>query len=286
MTGAGAHPSGAIVSEITVGDVTVTLCDSAPGSEPTGGSGGAAMLVHGTGGSTATDYWALYPMLAAVRRTIGLDLTPGARPTVDGLARQVRSAIDGAAGGPVHLIGYSLGAVVAAKAAAETPELTATLTLINGWRRTDRHQQLRNRAWRTLLAEGSQAFGDLTLATAHAPVFLRELPEYQLQSLYERRRARRDPRAELELNASIDITDALGRITAPTLVIGSRSDAMVPVHHSRELFGAIENARYLEIDAGHAALSERPAEIFAAIEDHIGSPRAVPAGTVLPGYQA
>ncbi|WP_420111756.1 alpha/beta fold hydrolase [Pseudactinotalea sp.] len=275
-----AHVSGAVISHVQVQGGSVTVSDSAPGR------GDAVVLVPGTGGSTATDYWALFPMLATAHRTVGLDLDP--RPPVEltDLVDQVRRAVASLGAGRVHLVGYSLGAVVAAAAAAALGDGLATLTLINGWRRTDRHQRLRNAAWRTVRAESSAAWADLSRVAAHSPLYLRSLTGHQLEELRQRRAARRDPGPEMELNARIDISDRLAAIAVPTLVIASTHDAMVPVHHGRELFGAIAQACYLEIDAGHGVLSERPAEVFAAVADFVDDPTAVPAGTRLPTFQA
>jgi pimeloyl-ACP methyl ester carboxylesterase len=279
------YPSGATVRTVENASSVVTVSDSAPGGEPDKGQL-PIVLVHGTGGTTATDFWALYPMFTGVRRTIGLDLDPGQHPEVNDLAAQISHAVRTVASTPVHLVGYSLGAVLAAAATAIDPGLYATLTLINGWRRTDRHQSVRNSAWRQLLLERSRAYTDLTLATAHSALFLRNLAPHQLDEVIARRAARRDPRAELELNARIDISTLLPKISIPTLVIGSTYDVMVPIHHSRELFGAIDNARYLELASGHAATTERPAEIFGAIEDFVRDPGAVGAGSVIPSFQA
>lgn len=275
-----AHVSGAVISHVQVQGGSVTVSDSAPGT------GDAVVLVPGTGGSTATDYWALFPMLATAHRTVGLDLDPRPPVDLDDLVDQVRRAVASLGAGRVHLVGYSLGAVVAAATAAALGDGLATLTLINGWRRTDLHQRLRNAAWRTVRAESPAAWADLSLVAAHSPLYLRSLTGHQLDELRQRRAARRDPGPEMELNARIDISDRLAAIAVPTLVIASTHDAMVPVHHGRELFGAIAQARYLEIDAGHGVLSERPAEVFAAVADFVDDPTAVPAGTRLPTFQA
>lgn len=279
------YPSGSTVRTVEHAGSVVTISDSAPGAEPDEGDV-PIVLVHGTGGTTATDFWALYPMFAGVRRTIGLDLDPGERPEVSDLASQISHAVRTVSSTPVHLVGYSLGAVLAAAATAIDPGLYATLTLINGWRRTDRHQSMRNSAWQQLLQERSSAYTDLTLATAHSALYLRNLAPHQLDEVVTRRAARRDPRRELELNARIDISTLLPKISIPTLVIGSAYDVMVPIHHSRELFGAIDDARYLELASGHAATTERPAEIFGAVQDFVRNPDAVGAGSIIPSFQA
>ncbi|WP_258017653.1 alpha/beta fold hydrolase [Streptomyces noursei] len=65
-----------------------------------------------------------------------------------------------------------------------------------------------------------------------------------------------------ELNTRVDISAALARITAPTLVVSGSQDLIVPPHHQRELADAIAGARYVVLDSGHALPFELP-EVFA-----------------------
>lgn len=57
--------------------------------------------------------------------------------TVDDLAAQVIDSAEAAGAGPIHLVGQSLGAVVAATVAARRPDLVAALVLVSGWNVTD-----------------------------------------------------------------------------------------------------------------------------------------------------
>jgi len=271
----------AIVSTLAVGDATVTLTDNAAVADA---SWPTVVIVHGTGGSTHAHFWALYPMLATRYRVVGVDYDPlpeSATPlTVAALADQVATVIKTLADGTrVHLLGYSLGAVVAVQTAARADIALASLTLVSGWARTDVHQRLRIEAWRRLGAASPEAMPDLLLTSAHSAIYLRQLHDYQLRELQARYRDRRDARKENELNLRVDVRDETAAITVPTLIVGGALDAMVGAHHSRELFGAIADARYLEIPAGHAIPAERPAELFAAVDDFITDPSGHPAGS-------
>ena len=88
--------------------------------------------------------------------------------------------------------------------------------------------------------------------------------------------------AQMRVNRDIDIVDRLDKITANTLVIGCEFDQMVPKRHSKDLFGAIENARYTEIPSGHAIVFERPAELHKQIDNFAADPHRHPAGTIIP----
>lgn len=70
---------------------------------------------------------------------------------------------------------------------------------------------------------------------------------------------------QMELNRRISIAGVLGRISAHTLVVGCEQDIMVPIRHQLQLAEAIADAEFVSIDAGHAVVFERPAELA----DHI-----------------
>jgi pimeloyl-ACP methyl ester carboxylesterase len=72
------------------------------------------------------------------------------------------------------------------------------------------------------------------------------------------------------------------RIEATTLVIGCTHDQMVPVLHSKALFGAIRDARYTEIASGHTVIFERPAQLVQIIDQFNEAPSRHAAGSILP----
>ena len=72
--------------------------------------------------------------------------------------------------------------------------------------------------------------------------------------------------ALLELINRLDISDYVPKIQCPTLVVGMRQDQLVPVRYAREFRDEIPGADYVELDCGHAAAMEKPAELIEAIE--------------------
>ncbi|MCP2049532.1 UNVERIFIED_ORG: pimeloyl-ACP methyl ester carboxylesterase [Paenarthrobacter nicotinovorans] len=246
------------------------------------------VLVHGTGGPAENNFWALYPMLAFNRRVITFDFAlPEEELTLDHYVRQTAAVIRTvSAEGPVALVGYSLGAVVAAATAARYPELVDSLVLTAGWMRTDRQQLLRNDIWQDLKREQSDAITNFTLFSNYSGHHLvtRSGPEYD-ELLERSRRVSYEPQI-MALNRTIDIADEIESITAPTLVVGCTLDIVAPIRHSRELFGGIADARYVEIHSGHAVVHERPAELFARIDSFLLDPEAIKAGTILPTLHA
>ena len=273
--------AGVVEGTLDVGGVAVRWFDSGGGrdGDPT------LVLVHGTTGPAEADFWALFPMLAFTRRVVTFDLTlpPESEPlSLDHFVAQVRAVAEHASPGrPVALVGYSLGAVVAAAFAGRCPDLVGSLVLLGGWMRTDRQQLLRNGIWRTLHAEGSAALSELAVFTAYSRQFLASRTPQDYATMLQRAAGRTTSPRIMELNRTIDIGAECAAVEAPTLVVGGRYDQMVPVGHSRELFGAIRDSRYVEIASGHALVQERPAEVFVLVDRFVASPSAAPAGTVL-----
>lgn len=242
------------------------------------------VLVHGTGGNTETHFRTLFPMLAARHRVIGVDLTVHDGSTVDDLVAQVLAVVTArAAGTPVHLVGYSLGAVVAAALAGRQPEPVETLTLIAGWITTDQQQRLRNSVWRALADRGGRPLQEFQTLLAHSPQFLRSRSSGDLESMITNRVLRAGTGTEMEINRGVDINSDVARITAPTLVIACTEDQMVPKSHSMMLLGGIQNSRLAEVSSGHAVTIERPAQLFMLIDDFVTHPEAVaPGHTIAP----
>ncbi|GAA4905634.1 pimeloyl-ACP methyl ester carboxylesterase [Actinomycetospora succinea] len=64
----------------------------------------------------------------------------------------------------------------------------------------------------------------------------------------------------------------LHRITAPTLVLAAGEDRLVPRVHAERYAAAIPDARLRVVpDCGHAMHGEKPAEVTAAVLEHLGS---------------
>jgi pimeloyl-ACP methyl ester carboxylesterase len=242
------------------------------------GSGPTLVLVHGT--ATSADFWAPYAATVADRYTVvtpnlsgsGATTDPGGPLTVADYAAQVvavaEDAVDGAPPGgpvPVHLVGWSLGAVVAAHVAATRPDLVRSLVLVSGWSATDARGHALFDLWAAALGVGPELFTRLLMTTGAGPAFYdalgRDGLDQVIASLAELVPAGTD--RQIAVDHAVDVTGLLGAVTAPTLVVGCARDQMIPVEHQRAQASAITGARYIELDAGHILPIELP-ELFAA----------------------
>jgi pimeloyl-ACP methyl ester carboxylesterase len=247
------------------------------------GEGPGLVLVAGTGLDAQLNYGHLVDAFSD-RRTVILPDYAGSGPTTDPggpltlelLAAQIAAATSAAlssaeAAGPADLVGFSLGAVVAAAVAASRPELVRRLVLIAGWPGPDdaRHQ-LAIDLWLRLERADHDLFTRFLQLTAFSAPFLTSLGHDGLAELI----ANAPPiipgmRKQIELDLTADVSGMLPAITAPTLVIGLTRDQVVPVERVRLLRDAITGSQYAEIDSGHVVVFERPAELVKLCQDFL-----------------
>ncbi|SEH01647.1 Pimeloyl-ACP methyl ester carboxylesterase [Nonomuraea solani] len=256
-----------------------TLHGSGPVHYRKEGAGPGLVMVHGTGGDAVSNYAHLVPGLADVRTVItpdyagsGLTADPGGDLTLDLLAGQVAAAFEE----PSDLVGFSLGAAVAAKVAAERPELVRRLVLIAGWTHlADSRLELGLRTWARLAATDPESFAAYGPLMAFGPEFVSAAGADTLMVGEPPKGTLR----QIELDLRVDLRELLPKITAPTLVVGSTRDYLIPVEHARALHAALPGSEYAELDSGHVVLHERPAEITALIRDFIGVRDLIGSGT-------
>ncbi|AZY47885.1 alpha/beta fold hydrolase [Bordetella avium] len=268
---------------VRVGDVPVTYHDSAPAAA----DAATIVLLHGTGGSAQNNFWALFPMLAMRHRVVALDFVDPELPEAQPYLDQVLAVVEACCGSrPVHLVGYSFGAVIAALLAARHGRRLASLTLVAGWLKTDTQQKLRNTIWRSLYESGHEAIAPFSVFTNFSSSFLNAKNEAELEALIQAVRTGPDRSRKMAFNRQVDIGDEVATIDVPSLVIGCKHDQMAPIRHSRLLFGSIKNCRYAEINSGHGVVHERPSELFTMIDNFVRQPDGWPAGHVVQNSHA
>jgi class 3 adenylate cyclase len=83
-------------------------------------------------------------------------------------------------------------------------------------------------------------------------------------------------RASLEASFRLDVRPILPTITAPTLVIHAREDAVVAVQAGRYLADHITGARYLEVGGDHLPWFTEPDKVVTGIEEFLTGSHAAP----------
>jgi len=269
-----------------------------------------AVYVHGLGGSS-TNWTDLAALLAPVAGGTALDLPGfGYSEPAAGFDFSLKAHADVVAahlediGGPVHLLGNSMGGAVSLLVAAQRPELVKTLTLISP-AMPDRRPDPRR------LSDPRMAFAYLPLVGARVRRQLAALgpreraaqvirlcfadpakfPESRLDELAEEHGARAGfawaaPALARSTFGIFRAWSALGSaslwsvaplVTVPTLVVWGLRDRVISVRRAARTARAIPRARLLVLPrTGHVAQMERPNVVARAV---LGMWEHVEAGT-------
>ena len=242
------------------------------------GSGDPVVLVHGTTSSTEASWLQVTPVLAEHFTVIGPDL-PGSGATsfsgkqleLDEIVEQTLAAASHAGAERFHLAGWSLGAVVAAAVAAKAPERVRSLALVCGWARTDARFRFTLDLWRRLIETDPELFGRFAFADGLTAASFEALGVEGVEALLPTLALAPGSLAQIELDQRIDITDSLGAITAPTLVVGGVEDRWTSIEQSRALAAGITGARLVELPCGHLIPTEQAAALNDLLIGHFST---------------
>jgi pimeloyl-ACP methyl ester carboxylesterase len=251
----------------------------------TTGSGPGLVLIHGTGADAASN-WAPVIDSAADRYTIVAPNLPGAGATplpdgpldLDELADRVLATALAAGLHEFHLVGHSIGAVLATAVAAREPAAVTSLLLHAGWVVTGPRERFVFDLWARLLRTDPALLARHLVATAFGPGLHAALDDGGFAEIAAGFTALLDERIlpQIDLDTRIDLRAALGAVQAPTLVLASADDQIVPSGHQRELAAGIRSARYSEVPGGHGLPFEDPARFAALVLDFVDASAAAP----------
>lgn len=235
----------------------------------TGPSGGNTVVLLHSAGLDLT-YWDA--QIAALRTDydiFAIDL-PGhgrsagvAQDWVGGnVLQSLESAIDAAGCRPIHLVGLSLGGMLAQQFAAAHPDRLASLTLIDtaaSFTQAGR-EAMRARA-QTAREGGMSTILDSLTGHWFTAATLRDRPDLVDRAINTL--LTRDPSVHAaiwEFIATFEALDQLPLISCPTLVLVGEHDSSSPVSSARQLRDGIPDARLRVIpDTAHLSVLEKPA---------------------------
>lgn len=250
---------------------------------PADASAPPLVLLHGIG-SAARSFEAVLPLLAAGRRVIAWN-APGyggstrlatEAPDASAYAAVLARLLDALRLGRVHLLGHSLGAIMAARFAAEHPERLASLSLASialGHARLDAEKRAAALAAR--LADLAD-LGPRGLAEKRGPRLLG--PDAAPEAI----RAVVDTMAMVDaagyaqasrLLAGADTAADVARLPAdlPLLVLYGDADPITPPAANREVAALRPDGREVVVArGGHAIYVDKPAEFAAAVNAFLG----------------
>ncbi|MBK6295764.1 MAG: alpha/beta fold hydrolase [Rhodoferax sp.] len=191
-----------------------------------------------------------------------LGLTPRAPYSLRDMAADSLGVLDALGLDKVHVVGVSMGGMIAQRLALGAPQRVRSLTSIMSSSGARGLPQAQRRVTRALLARPAnnslQAVGDhfvKLFKIIGSPAFptpegdMRERIQHGLERAFNPVGTMRQM---LAIVADSDRADALGRITAPTLVLHGKADPLVPYAHGEDTARRIPGARLVGIDGmGH-----------------------------------
>lgn len=243
------------------------------------GDGPTVLLVHGTGADAMSNWGPLIDTVGGRFRLVAPNL-PGAGDTppratplaVEPLVEQLVAAVDASgAEGSFHVVGHSVGAVLAAAVAATVPERVRSLFLHAGWVSSGPRERLMFDLWARLLDADRVLLARTLVLSAMSPGLLAEIGQNDLDELVGGFESLVDQRiaGQIDLDGRIDISELLPLIQAPTLVLASADDQILPPRHQRALADGIVGAGYREVPGGHGLPFEAPDRFVSVIAEFL-----------------
>ena len=197
-----------------------------------------ALLLRGTSGQSE-DWSQVVEQLTRHRRVIPLNYAesvPGTNsentPGVSDFADRVVAAAGAGGTHRFDLVGYSLGAAVAAFIAAEYPEMVRSLVLVSGFSYgRDPRMRLQFDLWLHLARTDKIALAKLLLMSGLSREYLSAFDENTIDRIAQSFVAMSDwPLIEqnIRVDLAVDVREQAKKIKAPTLSITGKYDQIVP----------------------------------------------------------
>lgn len=246
------------------------------------GSGEPLLMIHGLGYAR----WGWEPVLPGLagrfdvivfdNRGIGESDAPPGPYTVAEMAADAIQVLDEAGVERAHVVGTSLGGMVAQELALSWPgrvdRLVLACTTPGGPRAHPMPQ-----ATVTLMAEAATLEPVVALRrfveNALAPASVAAHPELVEQIMAHRLATTQDPAAwaaQATAGATFDAYDRLGRVTAPTLVQHGDEDVVVDPRNADVLAALLPDARVERFaGAGHLFFWEQPERFVASVSSFL-----------------
>jgi 3-oxoadipate enol-lactonase len=219
-----------------------------------------------------------YRVLRFDNRGVGQSSAPPGPYTTALFAQDTKALVDELGIRDLHLVGVSMGAMIAQEYAIAHGGDLRSLTLACTYAAPGPFCSRMFATWADLAPQLGVPFvmRDVTLWAFTVPFF-----EEREEKLKEFEQAMADlPQsvdaylAQLNSIQTHDTTDRLGAIAVPTLVLAGEEDILIPVRLSQRLHAGIKGAEWKTTRGGHACLWEHPTEFNRALLEFLDAHRA------------
>lgn len=230
------------------------------------GEGSDLVLIHGLGGDLHV--WdGDVPVFAGHHRVLRYDVRgfgasdkPLGQYALDVFASDLDALLTACGAGEAHVVGFSMGGVVAMKLALDYPTRIRSLVLVSTSSEVGPAATL---AWQRLAdrVEG-EGFGPASVEATRifSPAFLAGHPEVVAD--LDRRNAAIDRRVYVAVTRAVsqyNWTAELRRVTAPTLILQGLEDKLAPPGGAVKMKRVLPYARLLMVaETGHSLPVEQP----------------------------
>ena len=244
------------------------------------GEGQPVLLIHGWG----YGLWGWEPVvepLAARYRVVtfdnrgvgGSDVPPGPYTAAE-MAEDAVAVLDAAGLRTAHVVGTSLGGMIAQEVALDFPDRVERLVLACTTPGGPHAYAMPEQTVR-LLEETQSLEPQVALRRFVANALAPGAPEELVERIYARRQEQRpDPagwHAQGAAGAGFDVYDRLGAIAAPTLVLHGTADGVVDPRNSDLLAERIPDARLEWFEGGgHLFFWEAPERFVEVVTEFLG----------------
>lgn len=176
---------------------------------------------------------------------------------------------------PCHLVGMSIGGMLAVRVALQREDLVRSLTLIDTSADAEDPERIPQYEAFAAVIEADGVQDDLAQAVIplfYAPKYIASSP--QAIAIHIDRAKRMPTAAHIEgiraLVTRTSVIERLGDIHVPTLVIHGEEDAAIPIAQAETVAATIPGARLVRIpEAGHTTPMEAPDEVNRALTEFL-----------------
>ncbi len=235
------------------------------------------LLLHGLG-SSSRDWENQSPALSKIAKVLAVDLRghgksdkPNLPYNITMFTQDIVNLVDELKLGQVHLIGHSMGGMIAFQLALDHPERLKTLTIINSAPQVA-FPSLRTRINFTLRSLSVKWFGMKKLSVSLARAVFPKPEQASLRETFIQRWCENDSQAylnSLQAFQNWNLLNRLKTLTCPTLIISGDRD-YTPVAYKQFYCQLIKNVQLVVIeDSGHLTIIDQAASCNQAIIEFI-----------------
>jgi pimeloyl-ACP methyl ester carboxylesterase len=252
------------------------------------GSGPAVLLIQGVG--VVGEGWrpqidelgARFDLLAFDNRGIGLSEAGQGELTIEAMASDALAIVDQEKIDRFHLVGHSMGGLIAQEVALRAPERISSLALLctfaNGKQGSRPTLGMLGTAIRTRFGTRNarrNAFLELVMPAPYLKTIDRAQLAHDLKPFFGHDLADQPPIVMKQLRAmsKYDAGARLAELASIRTLVGSAAgDRIALPAYGRALAAAIPGSRFVEIpEAGHGVTIQRASVINALLSEHFGA---------------